>query len=63
MLINKKTETLLQEEIMTQRKQVVQTLQIEMVQTLQQHTNRSKCRVDYLGQDKSKILFHSMILV
>jgi hypothetical protein len=63
MLINKKSEALPQEEIMIQRKQVVQILQTEMVQTLQLHINRSRCIVDYLGQDKFKIYFNSMILV
>ena len=63
MLINKKAETLPQEEITTQRKQAEQILQTEMVQTLLLHTNLSRCRIDYLILDKYKMSFHNMILV
>lgn len=63
MLINRKAEILPLEEIMTQRKQVEQILQTEMVQTPLLHTNLSRCRIDYLVQDKFRILFHNMILI
>jgi hypothetical protein len=63
MLINKKSETLPQEEITIQKKQVELILQIEMVQTLLLHTNLSRCRIDCLILDKYKISFHNMILV